>query len=131
MTREMLIQEAKNKLLLTDYEAEFLWDLSRKTKENELAQVTEKATVFEKIILEIEELESEQLDTLVKIRQKLMFNSENPSLILTTSRQIATGTEVEISGKVGEHKQRLQLIGIIRFNSLNYMNISIINRRCN
>ena len=61
----------------------------------------------------------------MKIRDKLRFNSENPSLILTTSRQIAPGTEVEISGKAGEDKQRLQLMGIIRFNSLNYMYISL------
>ena len=131
MTREILIQEAKNKFLLTDYEAEFLWDLSRKTKENELAQVTGNVTVFEKIILEMEELNSEQLDALVKIREKLRFNSENPSLILTTSRQIAPGTEVEISGKAGEDKQRLQLMGIIRFNSLNYMYISLQGQETN
>ena len=73
----------------------------------------------------IEELENEQLDALVKIREKLRFNSENPSLILTTSRQIAPGTEVEISGKAGEDKQRLQLMGFIRFNSLNYMYINL------
>ena len=45
--------------------------------------------------------------------------------MVTTSRQIAVGTELEVSGKVGDQKTRHQFRAVVMFNSINLMYISL------
>ena len=125
LAKDHLILKAKNKYLLTDFEVEYLWELSRDAKEKELAQLTDNIVNFEKMVLEQGELEKEKLDALIRIREKLRFNSDNPAVVVTTSRQIAVGTELEVSGKVGDQKTRHQFKAVVMFNSINLMYISL------
>ena len=125
LAKEHLILRAKQKYIFSDFEAEYLWELSRNTKEKELAQLTDNIVNFEKMVLEQGELEKEKLDALIRIREKLRFNSDNPAVVVTTSRQIAVGTELEVSGKVGDQKTRHQFKAVVMFNSINLMYISL------
>ena len=125
LAKDHLILKAKTKYILTDFEAEYLWELSRDTKEKELAQLTDNIINFEKMVLEQGDLEKEKLDALIRIREKLRFNSDNPAVVVTTSRQIAVGTELEVSGKVGDQKTRHQFKAVVMFNSINLMYISL------
>ena len=125
LAKEHLILRAKQKYIFSDFEAEYLWELSRNTKEKELAQLTDNIVNFEKMVLEQGDLEKEKLDALIRIREKLRFNSDNPAVVVTTSRQIAVGTELEVSGKVGDQKTRHQFKAVVMFNSINLMYISL------
>ena len=125
LAKEHLILRTKQKYIFSDFEAEYLWELSRNTKEKELAQLTDNIVNFENMGLEQGELEKEKLDALIRIREKLRFNSENPAVVVTTSRQIAVGTELEVSGKVGDQKTRHQFKAVVMFNSINLMYISL------
>ena len=125
LAKEHLILRAKQKYIFSDFEAEYLWELSRNTKEKELAQLTDNIVNFEKMVLEQGDLEKEKLDALIRIREKLRFNSDNPAVVVTTSRQIAVGNELEVSGKVGDQKTRHQFKAVVMFNSINLMYISL------
>ena len=65
------------------------------------------------MVLELGEIEKEKLDAIIQIREKLRFNSDNPVVVVTSSRQIAVGTKLEVSGKVGDQKTLHQFKAII------------------
>ena len=69
LAKEHLILRAKQKYIFSDFEAEYLWELSRNTKEKELAQLTDNIVNFEKMVLEQGDLEKEKLDALIRIRE--------------------------------------------------------------
>ena len=70
LAKDHLILKAKTKYLLTDFEAEYLWELSRDTKEKELTQLTDNIVNFEKMVLEQGDLEKEKLDALAALLDK-------------------------------------------------------------
>ncbi len=126
LAKENLILRAKQKYIFSDFEAEYLWELSRNTKEKELAQLTDNIVKFEKMVLELGEIEKEKLDAIIQIREKLRFNSDNPVVVVTSSRQIAVGTKLEVSGKVGDQKTLHQFKAVVMFNSINFMYINLV-----
>ncbi|MDP6729526.1 MAG: hypothetical protein QF675_06090, partial [SAR324 cluster bacterium] len=81
---------------------------------------------FEKMVLELGEIEKEKLDAIIQIREKLRFNSDNPVVVVTSSRQIAVGTKLEVSGKVGDQKTLHQFKAVVMFNSINFMYINLV-----
>ena len=73
----------------------------------------------------MEEIDEKRLDALVSLREKLIFNSENPRLIVTTSRQIAVGTEVQIYGKVSGQKKKLEFQAMVQLNTPNFLFVKV------
>ncbi len=129
LAKDQLKRDAIMKYRFSDFEADLLWEMSRKTKEKELSQVLEKVKVFEKLITEYENPDREVMDALIKIREKLLFNSDNPNMRVTTTRQIASGTELDITGRVEDQKQPHRFQALVRFNSLNYLYINLIAQK--
>ena len=128
LAKDYLILKAKQKYLFSDFEADYLWELSRDTKVKELAQLTENIANFEKMVLEQGDLDKEKLDAIIRIREKLRFNSDNPSVVVTTSRQISVGTELDVNGKVADQKTRHRFKAVVTFNSINFMYINLISQ---
>ncbi|GIT72402.1 MAG: hypothetical protein Ct9H300mP28_22160 [Pseudomonadota bacterium] len=100
---ELRIQTTK-KYQLTDTEMDLLWEMSRKTKENEVEQISLNAETFELILSELENIDGTRLEELISLREKLNFNSENPALVVSNSRQVAIGTKLQIYGGISGKK---------------------------
>ena len=120
-----------SKYQLTPAELDLLWEMSRKTKEKEVELISTNVETFELILNDLEEIDEKRLDALVSLRKKLIFNSENPRLIVTTSRQVAVGTEVQISGKVSGQKKQLEFQAIVQLNTPNFLFVKVIDLREN
>ena len=105
LAETQLKTEMTQKYQLTEVELNLLWEMSRMTKEKEVFQISTNVETFELILNDLEKINEERLDALVTLREKLNFNSGNPKLIVTTSRQLAVGTELQIYGKISGEKK--------------------------
>ena len=125
LAEAQLKKETTDKYLLTNTEMDLLWEMSRRTKEKEVEQIITKAENFELILTELDNIDGTRLEALVSLREKLNFNSENPKLIVTNSRQVAVGTELQIAGKISGRKEQLEFKAVVQSNTPNYLFIKV------
>ncbi|MEZ7975427.1 MAG: hypothetical protein QMC48_10505 [SAR324 cluster bacterium] len=109
------------KYKLTQAEMELLWEMSRMTKIKEVDQVSTNAANFELILSELQNIDQVRLEALISLREKLKFNSENPKLIITSSRQIAVGTKLKISGNFSGKKEQQEIEATVKLNTPNFI----------
>ena len=100
---------------------ELLWEMSRMTKIKEVEQVSINAANFELILSELNNIDEVRLEALISLREKLKFNSENPKLIITTSRQIAVGTKLKIYGHISGKKEQQEIEATVKLNTPNFI----------
>ena len=81
--------------------------MSRMTKDKELELISNNSEIFETILGSLEKIDEKRLEALVSLRKKLRFNSDNPKLVVKTSRQVAIGTKLDISVDFKEKQDRL------------------------
>jgi hypothetical protein len=129
LVEAQLKKETTDKYLLTNTEMDLLWEMSRLTKEKEVEQIITKAENFELILNDLEKIDEERLDALVTLREKLNFNSDNPKLIVTTSRQLAVATELKISGKISGQTKQLEFQAVAQLNTPNYLFVKVMDER--
>ena len=125
LAEAQLKNEMTNKYQLTEVELNLLWEMSRMTKEKEVVQVSSNVETFELMLNELENIDEKRLDALVTLREKLIFNSNNPKLIVTTSRQLAVGTELQIYGKISAGARQVELQAFTHLNTPNYLFIKV------
>ncbi|HBL55411.1 MAG TPA: hypothetical protein EYO46_07800 [Candidatus Lambdaproteobacteria bacterium] len=109
------------KFQLTHTEMDLLWEMSRMTKEKEVEQMSTKAESFELILRDLQKIDEVRLEALVSLREKLSFNSENPKLIISTSRQVAVGTKLQIAGNIHGNNEQFELQAIVQLNTPNFI----------
>ena len=109
------------KYKLTHEEMELLWEMSRMTKIKEVEQVSTNAANFELILGELQHIDEVRLGALVCLREKLKFNSENPKLIITTSRQVSVGTLLKIKGNIPGKKKPQEIEATVQLNTPNFI----------
>ena len=85
------------------------------------------ADTFELILSELENIDGTRLEALVCLREKLSFNSDNPQLIVTNSRQIAIGTELQIGEKISGLKEQTVLRAVVQSNTPNFLYVKMID----
>jgi len=102
---------------------DLLWEMSRMTKENEVAQISLNAENFELILSELENIDGTRLEALISLRYKLNFNSENPLLVVSNSRQISVGTKLQINISVQEEQSEFQ--AVVQSNTPNYLFVKL------
>jgi len=113
------------KYKLTHAEMELLWEMSRMTKIKEVEQISTNAANFELILGELQHIDEVRLGALVCLREKLKFNSENPKLIITTSRQVAVGTLLKIKGNISGKKKQQEIEATVQLNTPNFIFVKI------
>ncbi|MDP6309030.1 MAG: hypothetical protein QGG66_08835 [SAR324 cluster bacterium] len=109
------------KYRLTHAEMELLWEMSRMTKIKEVEQISTNVANFELILGELQHIDEVRLGALVCLREKLKFNSENPKLIITTSRQVAVGTLLKINGNISGKKKQQEIEATVQLNTPNFI----------
>ncbi|MDP6488318.1 MAG: hypothetical protein QF825_08215 [SAR324 cluster bacterium] len=109
------------KYKLTHAEMELLWEMSRMTKIKEVEQISTNVANFELILGELQHIDEVRLGALVCLREKLKFNSENPKLIITTSRQVAVGTLLKIKGNISGKKKPQEIEATVQLNTPNFI----------
>jgi len=127
LAETQLKTEMTQKYQLTEVELNLLWEMSRMTKEKEVFQISTNVETFELILNDLEKIDEERLDALVTLREKLNFNSDNPKLIVTTSRQLAVGTELKISGKISGQTKQLEFQAVAQLNTPNYLFVKVMD----
>ena len=113
------------KYRLTHAEMELLWEMSRMTKIKEVEQISTNVANFELILGELQHIDEVRLGALVCLREKLKFNSENPKLIITTSRQVAVGTLLKIKGNISGKKKQQEIEATVQLNTPNFIFVKI------
>ncbi len=108
-------------------EIDLLWEMSRMTKEKELELICTNEETFESILANLEKIDETRLEALVSLREKLKFNSDNPKLIVKTSRQIAIGTNIKISGYSQKNDEENEIQAIVQLNTPNFIFVKIDN----
>jgi DNA uptake protein ComE-like DNA-binding protein len=109
------------KYKLTHAEMELLWEMSRMTKIKEVEQISTNAANFELILGELKNIDEVRLEALISLREKLKFNSENPKLIISTSRQVAVGTLLKIMGNISGNKEQQEIEATVKLNTPNFI----------
>ena len=109
------------KYKLTPAEMELLWEMSRMTKIKEVEQISNNAANFELILGELKNIDEVRLEALISLREKLKFNSENPKLIISTSRQVAVGTLLKIMGNISGNKEQQEIEATVKLNTPNFI----------
>jgi hypothetical protein len=109
------------KYKLTPAEMELLWEMSRLTKIKEVEQISNNAANFELILGELKNIDEVRLEALISLREKLKFNSENPKLIISTSRQVAVGTLLKIMGNISGNKEQQEIEATVKLNTPNFI----------
>jgi len=109
------------KYKLTPAEMELLWEMSRMTKIKEVEQISNNAVNFELILGELKNIDEVRLEALISLREKLKFNSENPKLIISTSRQVAVGTLLKIMGNISGNKKQQEIEATVKLNTPNFI----------
>ncbi len=120
-----LKKKTKDKYFLTNTEMDLLWEMSRLTKVKEVEQIITKVANFELILSELQNIDEARLEGLVGLREKLNFNSENPKLIVTNSRQVAVGTLLKISGKISGRNKQKEIEATVQLNTPNFIFVNI------
>ena len=100
---------------------DLLWEMSRKTKENEVEQISLNSENFESILSELENIDDTRLESLIALREKLNFHSENPLLVVSNSRQIAIGTKLQINGNISEKEEHSEFQAVVQSNTPNFL----------
>jgi len=119
-----LKQRSIQKYQFTQTEIDLLWEMSRMTKEKELELISTKAETFETILGNLEKIDEIRLEALVSLREKLKFNSDNPNLIVKSSRQISVGTTIDVLGDITEGGKN-DFQAIVQLNTPNFIFIKI------
>ena len=109
------------KYKLTPAEMELLWEMSRMTKIKEVEQISTNAANFELILGELKNIDEVRLEALISLREKLKFNSENPKLIISTSRQVAVGTLLKIMGNISGNNKQQEIEATVKLNTPNFI----------
>ena len=109
------------KYKLTPAEMELLWEMSRLTKIKEVEQISNNAVNFELILGELKNIDEVRLEALISLREKLKFNSENPKLIISTSRQVAVGTLLKIMGNISGNNKQQEIEATVKLNTPNFI----------
>ena len=109
------------KYKLTPAEMELLWEMSRMTKIKEVEQISNNAVNFELILGELKNIDEVRLEALISLREKLKFNSENPKLIISTSRQVAVGTLLKIMGNISGNNKQQEIEATVKLNTPNFI----------
>ena len=125
IAQTQLKKTTTEKYKLTHAEMELLWEMSRMTKIKEVEQVSTNAANFELILGELQHIDEVRLGALVCLREKLKFNSENPKLIITTSRQVAVGTLLKIKGNISGKKKPQEIEATVQLNTPNFIFVKI------
>jgi len=121
IAQTQLKKTTTEKYKLTHAEMELLWEMSRMTKIKEVEQISTNAANFELILGELQHIDEVRLGALVCLREKLKFNSENPKLIITTSRQVAVGTLLKIKGNISGKKKPQEIEATVQLNTPNFI----------
>lgn len=125
IAQTQLKKTTTEKYKLTHAEMELLWEMSRMTKIKEVEQISTNAANFELILGELQHIDEVRLGALVCLREKLKFNSENPKLIITTSRQVAVGTLLKIKGNISGKKKQQEIEATVQLNTPNFIFVKI------
>jgi len=116
-----LRNQTTKKYQLTETEMDLLWEMSRRTKENEVEQICLKAENFDLVLSELENIDETHLEALISLREKLNFHSENPLLVVTNSRQIAIGTKLQIYGNISGQETQSEFVAEVHSNTPNFL----------
>jgi len=128
LVESQLRNQTTEKYQLTDTEMDLLWEMSRKTKENEVEQISLNSENFESILSELENIDDTRLEALIALREKLNFNSENPLLRVSNSRQIAIGTKLLINGKITTGQEtKSEFEAEVQSNTPNFLFVKIFD----
>lgn len=123
-----LIEQAQAQFKLDESEAKLVWELSRLLPEKEMALLLENPFKFEETLPQLEEVDSDRMNTLISVRKKLHFNSDNPGLTVTHTRQIAEGQILSIQApSQNDSMKDWGTDVVVRFNSLNFFYVVPIN----
>ena len=125
LVESQLRNQTTEKYQLTETEMDLLWEMSRKTKENEVEQISMNSENFESILGELENIDDTRLEALIALREKLNFHSDNPLLRVSNSRQIAIGTKLQINGNIPGQEKQLEFEAEVQSNTPNYLFIKI------
>ena len=125
LVESQLRNQTTEKYQLTETEMDLLWEMSRKTKENEVEQISLNSENFESILSELENIDDTRLEALIALREKLNFHSDNPLLRVSNSRQIAIGTKLQINGTIPGQEKQLEFEAEVQSNTPNYLFIKI------
>ena len=125
IAQTQLKKTTTEKYKLTHAEMELLWEMSRMTKIKEVEQISTNVANFELILGELQHIDEVRLGALVCLREKLKFNSENPKLIITTSRQVAVGTLLKIKGNISGKKKPQEIEATVQLNTPNFIFVKI------
>ena len=125
LVESQLRKKTTEKYQLTDTEMDLLWEMSRKTKENEVEQISMNSENFESILNELEYIDDNRLEALISLREKLNFHSENPLLVVSHSRQIAIGTKLQISVNISGKETKSELEAEVQSNTPNFLFIKM------
>ena len=125
IAQTQLKKTTTEKYKLTHAEMELLWEMSRMTKIKEVEQISTNVANFELILGELQHIDEVRLGALVCLREKLKFNSENPKLIITTSRQVAVGTLLKIKGNISGKKKQQEIEATVQLNTPNFIFVKI------
>ena len=121
LVESQLRNQTTKKYQLTETEMDLLWEMSRRTKENEVEQICLKAENFDLILSELENIDETHLEALISLREKLNFHSENPLLVVTNSRQIAIGTKLQIYGNISGQETQSEFVAEVHSNTPNFL----------
>jgi len=99
--------------------------MSRMIKENEVAQISLNAENFELILSELENIDGIRLEALISLREKLNFNSENPLLVVSNSRQIAVSTKLQINENISGQEEYSEFLAVVQSNTPNYLFVKL------
>ena len=127
LVESQLRNQTTEKYKLTDTEMDLLWEMSRKTKENEVEQISLNSENFESILSELENIDDTRLEALIALREKLNFHSENPLLVVSNSRQISIGTKLQINGNIPGQEKQLEFEAEVQSNTPNFLFIKIFD----
>ena len=85
------------------------------------AQISLNAENFELILSELENIDGTRLEALISLREKLHFNSENPALVVSNSRQVAIGTKLQIYGGISGKEEQSEFQAVVQSNTPNFL----------
>ena len=80
---------------------------------------------FELILGKLEKIDESRLEALVSLREKLKFNSDNPKLIVKTSRQVAVGTKIDITLNLLGKDDKNEFKAVVQLNTPNFIFLKI------
>ena len=125
ISETQLKQRTTQKYQFSQIEIDLLWEMSRMTKEKELELISTNSDIFELILGNLEKIDETRLEALVSLREKLKFNSDNPKLIVKTSRQVAVGTKINISVYFKGEDDQNEFKAVVQFNTPNFIFVKI------